>query len=103
MRENYPGTLPDDGLDLASARVAAADERWVVTPMFTVVRVQDSGNVGTAMFRLRYSDGSTWWNVLFYEVRGGKIARSTAFFAPLFDPPEWRAPYVEQQESPAEK
>jgi len=97
VRENYPGQLPDGGIDLSSARIAVSDERWIVTPMFTVVRVQDSGNVGTAMFRIRYPDGSTWWNVILYEMRAGKVARSTAFFAPLFDAPEWRVPYVEQQ------
>ena len=74
--------------------------RWVVTPMFTVMKVEGSGTVGTATFMTRYPDGSTWWVVTMYELRGEQIARSTTFFAPLFEAPEWRASYVERIPGP---
>lgn len=99
-RENYPGGLPDEAIDGTSARVAATEERWVLTPVFTVFRVEGSGNVGTAMFRARYPDGSTWWVVNLFEVRGERIARNTVLFAPLFDAPAWRAPYTEASGTP---
>jgi hypothetical protein len=95
VRAEYPGIFPEENFDRASVRLAAGDEKWVMTPMFTVVNVQGSGNVGTAMFRVHYPDHSTWWVVMVYELDAGKMCRSTAFFAPLFDPPEWRAAYRE--------
>lgn len=94
--ENYPAGLPQDGIDKATMRIDASEERWVVTQMFTVVRVEGSGTVGTATFRNRYPDGSNWWTIQMYELRGEQIARSTTFFAPVFEAPEWRAPYVER-------
>jgi hypothetical protein len=94
--ENYPGGPPQRGLDLSSTRIAATDARWVRTPTFTYAKVQGTGNVGTAAFKARYPDGSEWWVVTLYELRGDRFARSTTFFAPLFEPPEWRKPYVDQ-------
>jgi hypothetical protein len=93
--EKYPGGLVAEAVDLSSARVAATEARWVRTPTFTVVRAEGSGNVATVAFRSKYPDGSTWWVINFYELRGDLLARSTTFFAPSFDPPEWRKPYVE--------
>ena len=101
--EQYPGTLPKDTVDLASARLAATEARWLRTPTFTVVRAEGSGNVGVSAMQSRYPDGSTWWVINFYELRGGRLARSTTFFAPMFEAPEWRKPYVEQRESAAER
>jgi SnoaL-like domain len=93
--ENYPQGLAKDSLDMSDARVAATDARWVRTPTFTFVRVEGSGNVGTAAFKARYPNGSTWWIVILYELRGDRLAKATAFFAPIFEAPEWRKPYVE--------
>ena len=95
--ENYPSGLPDDAIDTPSLRVAATDEIKVVAPLFTVVRVEGAGNVGTFQLRTRYPDGTTWWTIGFYQVRDGRIARATTFFAPQFEAPEWRAPFVERQ------
>jgi ketosteroid isomerase-like protein len=100
--ENYPGGgLPKDGLDVSTARMAATEARWVKTPTFTFVRVEGTGNVGTAAFKVRYADGSMWWVIVLYELRGDKIAKSTAFYAPVFEAPEWRKPWVERREATA--
>jgi hypothetical protein len=93
--ENYPGGLLEDGLDLSTTRMAATAAQWVKTPTFTFVRVEGTGNVGTAAFKAQYPDGSQWWVIILYELRGDKVAKSTAFFAPLFAAPEWRKPYVD--------
>jgi len=92
--ENYPNGLPDDAIDRPSLRVTASAGLKVVAPQFKVVRVEGAGNAGTYMLRSRYPDGSTWWIVGLYELRDGKIARATLFFAEEFEPPAWRAPYV---------
>jgi hypothetical protein len=100
VMENYPGGLPKDGLDVSTTRMAATEARWVKTPTFTFVRVEGTGNVGTAAFKTRYPDGSLWWAVVMYELRGELVAKSTAFFAPLFEAPEWRKRYAEKAETP---
>jgi hypothetical protein len=61
--------------------------------MYTVVEVDGSGDHGTSLVRVRYADGSRWWAVNVYEVRDGKIASSRTFFAPEFEPPDWRKPF----------
>jgi len=100
--ENYPGGgLPKDGLDVLGARVAATEARWVKTPTFTFVRVEGTGNLGTAAFKARYPNGSVWWVIVLYELRGDKVAKSTAFYAPVFEAPEWRKPWVEHREASA--
>lgn len=93
VRENYPGGFVDQGVDDRVPRVIGSVPEWVRTPSFTVVRVAGTGDTATATFRTRYPDGSSWWIVTIFEVRGDKIAKGTMFFAPLFDPPEWRATY----------
>ena len=101
--EQYPGGLPQDNIDTRSTRIAATDARWVRTPTFTFVRAEGTGNVGVSAVRARYPDGSAWWVVNFYELRDGRLARSTTFFAPAFEAPDWRKPFVEQREAPAER
>jgi hypothetical protein len=97
--ENYPGGLPKDGLDVSTARMAATEARWVKTPTFTFVRVEGTGNVGTVAFTARYPDDALWWVIVIYELRGDRVAKSTAFFAPVFDAPEWRKRYAEKTET----
>jgi len=101
--EQYPGTLPRDVVDMTTARLAATEARWLRTPTFTVVRAEGTGNVGVSALRSRYPDGSAWWVINFYELRGGRLARSTTFFAPTFEAPDWRKPFVKQRESSAER
>jgi ketosteroid isomerase-like protein len=97
MMEHRPGLTSDTGPDLSSVRARAGDEHRVLAPLFTVVRVQGRGDAGTVTLRARYPDGSWWWIVVVYELRGGRIARSTSFFAPQFEAPAWRSPFVERQ------
>ena len=99
VRRNYPGGCAEQGVDTESGRVAGS-EAWVMTPRFTLVRAEGSGNAGTVTWRVRYPDGTTWWIVALYELRGDLVARATMFFAPVFDAPEWRAPYREGASGP---
>jgi hypothetical protein len=89
MLRTYPD-LSSGGIDPARTRIAVQDAKWVMTPAFTLVRLESSGNVGTVIFRTRYPDDSWWWIIGTYELRGERVARRTTFFAPEFDPPEWR-------------
>jgi hypothetical protein len=98
VREQYPGGVPRDVIDPTTTLVSATEQQWVMTPMFTLVRVEGTGDVVTAVFRTSYPDGTEWCVTNLFEVRGSKIARNTALFAPVFEAPEWRAPYVESRE-----
>jgi hypothetical protein len=84
------------GADPATARAHGVDELRIVAPLFTLVSVQGAGLKGSSAVRVRYPDGSSWWWVRMYELRDGRIARSTDFFAQEFEAPEWRRPWVER-------
>jgi len=90
--ENYPGgSLKDQGRE----RVEGAEDRWVATPTFTVLRIEGTGNVFTGVQRVQYPDGSEWYIVVICEMRDGKAWRMQSYFAPRFEPPDWRAQWVE--------
>ena len=88
---NYPDMEPGT----SELNEVIGGTQYVLTANYTLVTVDGSGDRGIALVRVRYPDRSRWWAVNLYEVRGGKIARSRSFFAPEFDPPDWRAPYRE--------
>ena len=92
----YPGQLESLGRD----RVVGGDDRFIRTPMFTVLRVEGSGDQFTGIQRARYPDGSTWFIVIVAELRDGLIHRTQSFFAPTFEPPAWRSDRVEVQRPP---
>jgi ketosteroid isomerase-like protein len=89
---NYPGSA---GLATQIADVIGGTT-YALTPAYTVIAVEGTGDRGTAIFRTRYPDGSDWWIVNVYELTGGRISRVRTFFAPEFEAPEWRAPFREQ-------
>lgn len=90
--ENYPDLEPGSS---ELQEVIGEPRAYALTPSYTVIGVDGTGNRGTAIIRVRYPDGSFWYVINVYELRDGRIARSRAFFAPEFDPPDWRAPYRE--------
>ncbi len=92
--ENYPGGLPKGGTDRAASLIIGSDE-WAMTPTFTLVRLTGSGSLRTAIIRSRYPDGSTWRVINLMEIRDGRIAKATVYFAPMFEAPAWRAQWVE--------
>jgi ketosteroid isomerase-like protein len=94
MLERYPGGLSTGMLDAESSGVAGDDERWVLTPGFTVLPLAAAGTF-TGFFRSRYPDGSIWHVISIYQLRDGRIYRATTYFAPEFPPAEWRRDIVE--------
>jgi hypothetical protein len=89
---NYPeGGWTDQGRE----RVEGAEDRWVTTPTFTVLRIEGSGNVFTGVQRAQYPDGSEWHVILIGEMRDGQAWRMQTYFAPRFEPPGWREQWVE--------
>jgi SnoaL-like protein len=92
VSRSYPGGVGT----VERGRLVGAEDKWVMTPSFNVLRVEGSGDVYTYVGTVHYSSGETWQLVAIVELRGGKIAKATTWYAPPFEAPEWRAPYVER-------
>jgi ketosteroid isomerase-like protein len=91
--EQFPGGV---GTTDTASRVVGAEDRWVLTPSFNVLRIEGSGNVFTYVGTVTYADGSTWQVISIAELRDGKLAKTTTWYAAPFEAPDWRAPYVER-------
>jgi|EndMetStandDraft_2_1072991.scaffolds.fasta_scaffold43203_2 hypothetical protein len=99
MIENYPGRSSEQTLGQSeSLTVKSFDAFKAVAPTFAVVRVEGAGDNGVATLRATYPDGSKWWIVNIFTLRGNRIAHSRTFFAPDFPAPDWRAKWAEQTE-----
>lgn len=93
--EFYPG--PGPALRMANnAFIAGAAEHYIVTPTFNVVKVEDSGDELTSYVQTRYPDDSDWFVISFTSFKDGKVVKRVDFFAPFFEPPDWRADWVEK-------
>ena len=94
--ENYPG--PPVGLRMGGKPyIAGSAEHYMVTPTFNVVKVEDRGDELTSYVQTKYPDDSDWFVISFTSFKDGKVIKRVDFFAPFFDPPEWRAAWVEKR------
>jgi ketosteroid isomerase-like protein len=62
---------------------------------FTIRRVIGSGDLWVSEYVITY-DGRPVYTVSIMEFRDGKVAHETQYFADPFDPPAWRAQWVER-------
>jgi len=83
--EMYPGGVPDVPL-LPNAHLVGDDERWVITPGFTVVPLA-TANEFTIIGRVPYPDGTVWHSVLMVELREELLYRMDIYFAPEMEAP----------------
>jgi ketosteroid isomerase-like protein len=74
INQNYPGGLP--------------------TMRFR--RTLAGGDLAVLQVELTYGDGSRYLGVSVVEVRDGKVAKETDYFAQSFPAPQWRAQWVER-------
>ena len=63
----------------------------------TIRRVIGCGDLWVSEYVISY-DGRPVYTVSIMEFREGKVARETQYFADPFEPPAWRAQWVEQIE-----
>ena len=97
IAEQYPGGVGT--IDPARNTLAGADDRWVMTPTFSILRIEGSGNTFTYTGTVTYpGTGEAWHVITIAVVRGDKVARTTTYYAPKFEAPAWRAPFVERYE-----
>jgi ketosteroid isomerase-like protein len=92
--ESYPGGVGTADAD--DRRIIGSEDRWVMTPTFNVLRIEGSGDTYTYVGTIRYSAGDTWQMISIAQLRDGKIARTTTWYAAPFEAPEWRAQFVER-------
>jgi hypothetical protein len=90
--ENYPGGLPQD----AAGKVIGSEDKWVLGPSFNIVWIEGTGDVYIFVGSAKYPDGKTWQVMALVELRSGKIAKTTEVYGAPFDPPAWRAQWVER-------
>lgn len=77
------------------ANIVAITESYPSLPKATLRRVVGNGDLWVTEVTLEYGDEG-YEAVSVLEMRDGKIAKETDFFAACFDAPEWRAQWVER-------
>ena len=92
---NYPGGSPKTEI----TRIVGSEDRWVVTPGNTVLKVAGSGDFWWAEWRVTYPHDEVYLSVSLIELRDGLVWRETSYWAPPFDAPAWRAPWVERADT----
>ena len=70
IMDNWPGGLPTSAW---TAHVVGSEDKWVVSPSFTMERIAGSGDVWWIDLRGLYPDGSTWFVAATVQLRGGRI------------------------------
>lgn len=81
----------------ASNRVAESyDEMSGTNPKFTYKRMIGGGDVFVVEATIDYGDGVPVSYVGVGELRDGKVAKMTEYFANPFPAPDWRKPFAEQ-------
>ncbi|MEP7378687.1 MAG: nuclear transport factor 2 family protein [Chloroflexota bacterium] len=87
--EHYPGGLPADRYDDKNSKVLGDEERWAISPGYTVLPLTGPDRF-TTVTRAPYPDGSRWWVVSILTMKDDKIWHAETYFAPEFEAPEWR-------------
>ncbi len=68
------------------------------SPRLSFRRLTGGGDVWVAEGTIDYGDGIPVSYVSIIELRGGKVAKVTEYFANPFEAPAWRAGFVERME-----
>jgi hypothetical protein len=86
MLELYPGGLERGSSDIENTTVVDSDERWAISPGYTVVPLAQPGRY-TTLTRISYPDGSWWRAITLVELRDDKVYRAESYFAPEMPAP----------------
>jgi len=91
IADNYPGGVPE----ISPQDVIGSEDRWVVSPSFTYERIVGSGDTWFVHGKAVYPGGSIWYVASIYHLRDGLIHHEITYWAQPFEPPAWRAQWVE--------
>jgi hypothetical protein len=94
--ESYVMEMPQSGERIRGREaMRAMQEAYPTPPSITLRRVVGAGQVWLIEGVNDY-DGDRWHTVLILELDSdGLVLRDTRYYAKPFDPPMWRAPWVE--------
>jgi ketosteroid isomerase-like protein len=92
--ERYPGGVPEARPNDPRTKIVGDEERWAITPGYTVLPLAGPERY-TTVARTTYPDGTRWWVVSILTLKDDRIAHAETYFAPEFEPPEWRKDIVE--------
>jgi ketosteroid isomerase-like protein len=93
IMEHYPARP-----DIKTDHVIGSEDRWVATPVGTLLRIVGTGDVYTCLSRFMYPGDSRPWHLAsVIELRDGKVVKETTIFGAAFDAPAWRAHWVERR------
>lgn len=90
---NYPGGQPKTEV----TRIIGSEDRWVMTAADRVMKVAGSGDFWWAEWRVTYPNGEVYLAVTLVELRDGLVFHETTYWAPPFEAPDWRAPWVTRE------
>jgi hypothetical protein len=93
LMEGYPGGIPQT---VAIDHIIGAEDTWVVSPSWTPMRIEGSGDQYTSVARVVYPDGNTWYLIQLIRLKDGRIHRVVSYYAAPFEAPAWRASFVER-------
>jgi ketosteroid isomerase-like protein len=98
MHEDYVQEWPQSG-----ERIVGRDNAIAINknfpgglPKMNFRRIVSAGSLAVMEVALTYADGSRYLGVSVAELRDGKVAKETDYFAQSFPAPEWRAQWVER-------
>jgi hypothetical protein len=100
--DDFVDEYPQSGERLSKAALIRMGETYGkatgTNPTFSYKRMLGGGDVFVVEGTIDYGDGVPVRYVGIGEVRDGKIAKMTEYFANPFDAPAWRADFVERME-----
>jgi SnoaL-like protein len=100
--DDFVEEWPQSGERLSKAASIRMTETYPemsgTSPAFTYKRMLGGGDIFVVEGTIDYGDGIPVSYVSIGELRDGKIARVTEYFANPFEPPAWRADFVERTE-----
>jgi limonene-1,2-epoxide hydrolase len=98
LHDDYVQEWPQSG-----ERIIGRDDAIAVNrnfpgglPKMRFRRTTAYGSAVVMETELTYADGSVFHGISIFELRDGRIATETDYFAEPFDPPQWRAQWVQR-------
>lgn len=97
---DYVMEMPQSGERIRGRdRMRAFQEQYPTPPAMTLREVRSGGDLVVVELTNDY-EGDVSHVALILELRDGKVIRDTRYYAQPFDPPAWRARWVERMEAP---
>jgi hypothetical protein len=97
----YPG-LPE-GEVISTSGAEPGHSNVIPSPLpfgLPTIQVSEAGHTFTVEAFMQYPNGQKYFGVTIGELKDEKVYKLTTYFAAPFEPPAWRAPYVERVPQP---